>query len=242
MSGDTHEAGGMLVSILGFGFLKYNNMLLPDVPQLLQLVVMYPFVMWGSVAPDFDHHWASCPKHDYPAKIVNTGLHATAFVGRRLDKKLTKKQKQKSLLFKMCMVFYAKHRSWQTHSDLTIALLVGLEWSLLSGKILLSEVARSIALLVITGIIFGVLAHLFLDMLNPDGIHSLLLELVTKKLPIKVKTLRLVPDKSYFATGGVWEAKVLKLLLRLTYIALVVLLVFLIYPYLPFELEFRRWW
>ena len=242
MTGSTHEAGGMLVSILGFGFLKYNNLLLPDVPEVLQLVVMYPFVMWGSVAPDFDHHWASCPRHDYPAKIVNTTLHATAFIGRRLDKKLTKKQKSTSKLYKLCMIFYAKHRSWQTHSDLTIALLVLLEWSLLSGKICVSEITQSIALLVVTGVIFGVLAHLFLDMLNPDGIHSVLFGLVNKVVPIGCKRLRLVPDKPFFTTGGVWERKVLKLLLRLTYLALIVLLVFLIYPYIPFEIEFRRWW
>jgi len=242
MSGDTHEAGGMLVSILGFGFLKYNNLLLPDVSPLLQLVVMYPFVMWGSVAPDFDHHWASCPKKDYPARIVHTVLHATAPIGRRLDKKLTKKQKRESKLYKLCEIFYAKHRSWQTHSDLTVALLVLLEWLLMVGKINVGTVGLPISLLVVTGIIFGVLAHLFLDMLNPDGIHSVLFELINKVVPVGFKRLSLVPDKEYYTTGGAWELRVRKLLVRLTYIALLWLLVVLILPYLPYEVTFRRWW
>ncbi len=77
MTGKTHRQGGMLCSLVGFALLKQNGLLNPEVNELVQLLVMYPFCVWGSVASDLDHEWDSAPTKGYPDFVINKALHIT---------------------------------------------------------------------------------------------------------------------------------------------------------------------
>ena len=57
MTGNTHRAGGMLCSVVGFALLKEQGLLLPEINPCIQWLVMYPFCYWGSTASDLDHNW-----------------------------------------------------------------------------------------------------------------------------------------------------------------------------------------
>lgn len=47
------------------------------------------------------------------------------------------------------------------------------------------------------GLILGYTSHLFLDFINPSGIHL-----------IPGFKIKLVPKSSFFATGGTWETNI----------------------------------
>lgn len=249
MTGKTHRDGGMLVSIVGFAMLKHYGLLLPDVNPMLQWAVMYPFCMFGSTAPDLDHHWESCPSHDYPSKVINSALHATNGLHEAIGKKLSDREKGLSLSYKLSGILAAKHRSWQTHSDMLLMLFIYILHLVWSGGVQgISLLDQSILMLIITGLSMGILAHYILDILTPEGIHSLVLIVTNmvllrlgRKKPINTK-FHLVPKKEFFKTGGQWEQAVQKVLRWGTYIALVWLVFTLVKPYvgnlLPFTLEF----
>lgn len=249
MNAGTHRAGGLLVSVIGFAWLRYNNLLLQDVHPVAQWAVIYPFTLWGSVASDLDHHLASCPVKDYPSRAVNTVLHITKPLQKFLDNRLKPKDRERSLVYKLSELFYAKHRSWQTHSELTVILLLYLLRVLRTGNLpQFGAVDLAILTLVFTGITMGVLAHLLLDMLTNDGIWCICLVILNKLINLAFPRFKLrhkialVPDKPYFAGGGVWENKVRKLLGRLTTLALFWFLGVLILPVakelIPFEIYF----
>ena len=56
MTGKTHRVGGMLCVLGGFTILDSKGMLLGNVSPMIQLVMMYPFALYGSVVSDLDHH------------------------------------------------------------------------------------------------------------------------------------------------------------------------------------------
>ena len=250
MTGKTHRAGGMLVSILGFAYLRQHGLLLGNVNEGLQWLIMYPFCMWGSVASDLDHSWESCPMHDYPSKIVNKVLHAPKAVKDLMDATPIPSARR-SFFYKVCDCLNASHRSWQTHSDLTLFVFMFLLMCTMEGHISsFQAVDMAIARLILTGLCLGIFAHLLLDCLTPDGIwlmglvwlNWLLNWLGFKdvKLPRK---LHFVPrGLHFFDTGGVWEQWVYKVLNIVTYIALVWLLFVTLLPsisiHLPFEISF----
>lgn len=247
MTAKTHKAGGMLVSIVGFAILKEKGLLLSNVSEGLQWLVMYPMVMWGSTASDLDHHWDSCPTKDYPSKIINMALHITKPVKKSMDRTLSNREKSTSLLYRSCVLLDAKHRSWQTHSDLFLFFLLWLQHQVFMGQInCLGGVDKAILTLVLTGLCMGILAHFVLDMLTPDGIWMIGLVLLNKilkvinprkKLPEK---LHLVPKSSFFATGGAWEDFIYKVLKVLTAIAVVWFLFSLIpLDIFPYQLSFN---
>ena len=136
MTGKTHRAGGFLCSVVGFALLRENNLLLPNVNEGLQWLMMYPFCMWGSVASDLDHHWQSCPMKDPPSYVVNKLLHLTAPVQKSLEKAGDKK----SGVYKVAKTFNASHRSWQTHSDLTLFVMIGLLIAVLNNNFGLGQI------------------------------------------------------------------------------------------------------
>ena len=153
MTGGTHKAGGMLMSIVGFALLKNNNLLAQDVNLGLQWLVIYPFCMWGSVASDLDHNPNAIPMKDYPSKLVNKALHITKPI-----EDVTEGNK-KSFLYKVARFFNARHRSWQTHSDLTLGVMIFLLYNLLTVQTLgnFSITDLVILRLVLMGICIGVL-------------------------------------------------------------------------------------
>ena len=249
MTGTTHKAGGMLVSIVGFAILREKGLLLPNVNEGLQWLVMYPFTMWGSVASDLDHHWDSCPQKDYPSRLVNMALHITKPVKKSLDKTLTDSQKKHNVLYKVADTFNASHRSWQTHSDLTLFVMLYLLWSVFTGRIAgFGAVDTTIATLVLTGICLGIIAHFILDSITPEGIWLIglvilnkILELFNPRVNLPQK-FHLVPHKKFFATGGKWEQLVQKVLKVATWIALLWFFYVLASPFLseiiPFQITF----
>lgn len=248
MTGTTHRAGGVLVSIVGFTILREKGLLLPDVNEAVQWLVMYPFTMWGSVASDLDHHWESCPSKDLPSRVVNMALHITRPVKKMLDGTMSESSRQHNLFYKIVSFFNASHRSWQTHSDLTLFAMLYLLYTVWTGGVGgLNALDSSIVTLVLTGVCLGVVAHFILDMLTPEGILLVIPATINQLFQLfKVKVrlpqkLHLVPKTTFFATGGSWEQFVQKVL-KICTVLIVIWFVWVqiapvILRILPFELQ-----
>jgi hypothetical protein len=239
MTGETHRAGGMLVSIVGFEILRRNNLLLPNVNEGLQWLVMYPFTMWSSIASDLDHHWDSCPQKDYPSRLINIALHITKPIKKSLDQTLTDGQKKNNWGYKVADALNAKHRSWQTHSDLTLFVMLYILWLAFNQRIpTLGAIDSSILTLVLTGICMGIIAHFVLDMITPDGIWMIGLVILNNVLKIFNPRIRIpqklhfVPHNSFFATGGRWEQMVRQFLKFATVVSLLWLFWIILSPHL----------
>ena len=235
MMGKTHKTGGMFCAVAGFLLLKHNNLLLSDVNELVQLAVIYPFATWGSTLPDTDHDWESCPDKGVPNYLINKVLHLATPVYRRLDSTLSYHEKSRSILFKFAKIFSASHRSWQTHSDITLLAVLYLLYKVMSGSIgggTLGGVDTTILTLILAGISIGVTAHFVLDMLNYVGIWFTFGVLVNKiaKRKILPERLRLVPKLDFFSTGDGWEGLVYRLVKIATVVSVVVFLLTYIRP------------
>lgn len=252
MTGETHRAGGMLVSIVGFTLLKKNNMLLPDVNEFLQWLVIYPFCMWGSTASDLDHNWNSCPSKDIPSWFINKALHITEPVYKKLDEKLSSKEKKSSMSYKISRFLCARHRSWQTHSDLTFVSIILFLYLLINGKIGIFNAKDTMFLtLILTGICLGVAAHFILDMLTPEGVWNTLVVLLNRfifknKLPRRLEKWHFVPKLKCFATDSKWEDFIYKVLKIATVVSVIYLLLFVVFrtqflslfSLFPYRIEF----
>lgn len=180
MQGPTHRLGGITFALVGFEVMRNNDVLLPDVNPLIQLAIVYPLAQWASTLPDLDHHWESTPNKTPVTRVLHFFLHLTR----------------------------PKHRSWQTHSvSVTGALLFIMYVLAFYGMELntsLTEKDFTILQLMTGGIILGVVSHLFLDLINPSGIH----------LIPNVK-VHLVPKTTFFATGNTWETVVVSNILKI---------------------------
>lgn len=225
MTGKTHRVGGMLCVLGGFTYLESKGLLLRNVNPLLQLTVMYPFALYGSIVSDLDHNANSIPSKDIVSVAINRVLHLTS----GLNESTGGRNKVFGLLD-------AKHRSWQTHSDLfLVALMYALYQMVMETK--LATVESVIWSLVGMGFILGVISHLVLDMITPEGIWSFILVGISKVTGKKLipKKLRLVPDSKFFSTGGPWESLVRNIL----WICCVVLFIRLIYLMSPYRITFN---
>ena len=240
MTGETHKAGGMLCAMTGFLILRHNGLLLSNVNEFVQLAVMYPFAMWGSVASDLDHHWDSCPSKDPPSWVVNKLLHITTPYYHKLDELLPSSVKKRSPNYKIAKFFSANHRSWQTHSDLTLILVCGLLYSVLSGRLSnnFTSIDLCILSLMLAGLALGIVMHFILDMLTPEGVWLTCGVVINKVLSLVLKReIKLLPEKIHFvpkwrifATGSAWENFVRKILRVATYITIVYFLMFIAFP------------
>lgn len=225
MTGKTHRVGGMLCVLGGFTYLESKGLLLRNVNPLLQLTVMYPFALYGSIVSDLDHNANSIPSKDIVSVAINRVLHLTS----GLNESTGGRNKVFGLLD-------AKHRSWQTHSDLfLVALMYALYQMVMETK--LATVESVIWSLVGMGFILGVISHLVLDMITPEGIWSFILVGISKVTGKRLipKKLRLVPDSKFFSTGGPWESLVRNIL----WICCVVLFIRLIYLMTPYRITFN---
>lgn len=225
MTGKTHRVGGMLCVLGGFTYLESKGLLLRNVNPLLQLTVMYPFALYGSIVSDLDHNANSIPSKDIVSIAINRVLHLTSGLNESTGGRN-----------KVFGILDAKHRSWQTHSDLfLVALMYALYQMVMETK--LATVESVIWSLVGMGFILGVISHLILDMITPEGIWSILLVGVGRVTGSKVmpKKLRLVPDSKFFSTGGPWESLVRNIL----WICCVVLFIRLIYLMTPYRITFN---
>lgn len=225
MTGKTHRVGGMLCVLGGFTYLESKGLLLRNVNPLLQLTVMYPFALYGSIVSDLDHNANSIPSKDIVSVAINRVLHLTSGLNESTGGRN-----------KMFGLLDAKHRSWQTHSDLfLVALMYALYQMVMETK--LATVESVIWSLVGMGFILGVISHLVLDMITPEGIWSFILVGISKVTGKKLipKKLRLVPDSKFFSTGGPWESLVRNVL----WICCVVLFIRLIYLMTPYRITFN---
>lgn len=220
MTGKTHRVGGMLCVLGGFSILESKGMLLTNVNPVLQLVVMYPFAIYGSIFPDLDHGRHSIPSEDIVSVAVNRVLHAGSVIPGN--------DKEGSI----ASILNAKHRSWQTHSDLFLALILWCMYEVLtSGRIGSSE--YTILLLVGMGFLFGVVSHLVLDMLTPEGVWlvtTTVLKKVTRCKKLIPQKISFVPNTSFFRTDGMWE-RVVRRVLWLICSLLFIRILYLMSPY-----------
>lgn len=173
MMGKTHRSGGVVFMLAGFEVMRHKGWLLPDIHPLLQLGVMYPVSQWASTIPDLDHHWESTAQKSPVNWVVHRLLHTTR----------------------------PKHRSWQTHSLFFSGGLLLLLYALvLLGNHYQHGTSSTdwiIIRLLAVGFILGYASHLFLDSINPSGIHL-----------FPGYKIRFVPRTPFFATGGPWETGV----------------------------------
>lgn len=253
MTGETHRQGGLLCAVVGFVLLRKHNLLLPNVNEFVQLAVMYPFAKWGSIASDLDHHWDSCPEKDPPSWFVNKVLHLTTPLAKGLDKAGQKN----SMGYKVAKFFSASHRSWQTHSDLTLAGILYLLWAVMTNKFsnVLTSMDVSILSLMLAGICIGVIAHFILDMLTPEGvwctptvlINKMISVLSHKEKHILPEKYRFVPHMKVFATGGAWETFIRRVLKVATVVSILYVLLVIVFPdtwstikgLFPYEISFN---
>lgn len=245
MTGKTHQLGGELGAVLGFVLLKENSFLLSDANPYLQLIAMYPFSLWGAKAMDLDHHGDSLPMHDVLSVTISRVLHITYKPYKKMKEKLEsaeispsrKRKIRRSFWYKFCKWANASHRSWQTHSELVLIVLVAVLWWVINLSV---TGTTNIVLLyiMIVGAGMGMLSHLVLDALTTDGIHLVIFRLINITLLGKSKfqlpeKLHLVPKSGAFSCESNWESFIGKLLRVFTIVTLVYLVIVLEDPELP---------
>ena len=223
MTGKTHRVGGVLCALAGYTILDNKGMLISDVSPILQLTVMYPFAIYGSVVSDLDHHEQSIPSRDIVSLGINKVLHLTSGIRKRTNSKNP-----------LLGVFDAKHRSWQTHSEMFLLLMTVLSVFLIGNSS--TGATGIITRLVFTGLILGVISHLLLDMITPEGIWSIICVILNKVFKLKLpEKIHLVPKNKFFATGGKWEDMVRDLMWFISFI----LIIRILYYMSPYRINFN---
>jgi membrane-bound metal-dependent hydrolase YbcI (DUF457 family) len=217
----------MLCVLGGFTYLESKGLLLKGVDPVLQLTVMYPFAIYGSIFCDLDHGSNSIPSKDIVSVAINKVLHLTS----KANDVVGGKNPALSILD-------AKHRSWQTHSDLFLIVVMYLLYRLVSHS-RVATVEAVIISLVGMGFVLGVVSHLVLDMLTPEGIWSIILvgigKATGKKSKVLPQKISVVPDTKFFSTGGPWETLVRNVL----WCICVVLFLRIIYLMSPYRITFN---
>lgn len=234
MLGKTHRTGGITVALAGFIFLDAQGLLLPDVNPFLQLIILYAFAMYGSTWPDLDHHWGSVPSRDIFSKMCHMVLHLTTKTRKRM---LEAGANKKNLGFKLLGIFDAKHRSIQTHSDLTLVSILGLVYWLTHDGGFTGTNAALIQLIGV-GFAFGILAHLILDGITPEGVWFTSFMVINTVLRRKIlpEKVSLVPHKQFFATGNQWETIIMWVIRA----ASVLMTLYIIYISTPYQVDFAK--
>lgn len=220
MEGKTHYIGGSLGALVGFIALKENGMLLDNINPALQFSLIYPFAIYGGMVPDADHHAGSSPLRDPVGRVFNKALHVFNAPYNRMDEALSSNAKRNNLGYKLLRILKCTHRSWQTHSELTLLLLFYLLYQALTGDP--TDPNNVILSLILTGFTIGVISHIILDMLTTDGIYfatGFFIKTLFPKVPI-ITTLRIVPKTSFFGTGTPYEKTVRAIINVLQFFAL----------------------
>lgn len=240
MTGKTHRVGGVLCVLGGYTILESKGLLLGNVNPILQLAVMYPFSIYGSIASDLDHALESIPSRDIVSLAINKILHLTSGVVDKIG--------ERSTLGKILSIFDAKHRSWQTHSDLVFLLLLFFVLRLFNMDNY--SVDFVILRLIGTGFILGLVSHLILDMLTPEGVWFLIgkviifgVNLISRLVNKRIKIYKIVPRKisfvpntKFFRTGGTWEVGVRSVM----WVICVLLFFKIIYSVSPYDISFLK--
>lgn len=233
MEGKSHRVGGVLAALGGYYILQDRGFLIEGVTPLVQLAIIYPFSIVGSLLPDQDHHEESAPMKDVISMTFCKILHLTTKTRKRM---LKNGVNQKNWLYRALGVFDAKHRSWQTHSDLSFILFCWLLMVIIgeSGGLLTAE--GIIIKLISMGLVLGLVSHLILDTLTPSGVWCLLFVGINKLIGKKIlpEKIRFVPNNPFFSTGGKWE----NLWRWGMGVVSFLLFFYILYNMLPYQLEF----
>ena len=197
MLGKTHRRAGAVISLGGYLLFKQFGLLDPNLRDITELITLYAASYYGSIFADIDQPWQSCPCHDPLSRIINKGLHLTSKRLRKMREEKSDRGLKEGRVYKILSVFDARHRSWQTHSELPLLIILygliklprGFEWTMLMGFFV------------------GYLSHMFMDMLSVDGYNFLTAKILNKLLRHKVlpEKIRLVPKSKFFITDGVFE-------------------------------------
>lgn len=253
MQGATHRAGGVAACMIGYTALAAHHAPLIEAAPIASLVVLYPFALWGSTASDLDHHPGSVwdevklvgersghtiPSQDPVSRTISHILHLT--------RPLRDIAPRKSRTAQILSILDCRHRSWQTHSELPFLLLLG---ALTQLDPLTTNLGEALTQLVITGIILGLIAHLTLDLLTPEGLPfatGLFINRVILRKKILPERIKIIPhvkprrkgEPGFFSTGGTWETKVVFNILHAVNLGLLGWLIYRlgIAPYTSFQL------
>lgn len=227
MEGKTHRIGGTVCAMAGFVTLKDSGYLLSSelISPALQFLVIYTAGIYGGMWPDNDHHWESSPLKDPASWLQNKLMHIANAPYKRLDEKMSSKQKKRSMLYKTLKFMRCIHRSWQTHSEFTLLMIL---WLMMSPTLLgfTGRFDSVLWLLIVTGFGLGVISHIILDMLTTEGVRFALgvfIKVFFPNVPI-FTTIRLVPGISAFKTGSEWEMAIRKALSLIQYALLIMVL------------------
>lgn len=131
MEGKTHRLGGTVCAMAGFITLKDSGYLIQSdlISPALQFLVIYTAGIYGGMWSDNDHHWESSPLKDPASWLQNKVLHIANAPYKKLDERLSSKQKKSSVLYKTLKFMRCIHRSWQTHSEFTLLMILWLMFS-----------------------------------------------------------------------------------------------------------------
>lgn len=226
MEGKSHRIGGTVAALSGYLFLKEKGVLLsPDVASpVYQMLTIYVAGIYGGMWSDNDHHWESSPLKDPLSWVQNKILHLGNKRYKRLDKTLKGKQK-KSLHYKVAKLLACRHRSWQTHSEFTLASIL-LVFGLVNSLFANTAFNLAFSWLMMLGFFLGVLSHLVLDCLTTEGIRFASGIWLNTFFDLHIpETIRIVPKSSYFSTGSPWELAIRKWLQGLQYLLVIVVLI-----------------
>lgn len=204
MEGKSHRVGGVLAALGGYYILKEQRFLIEGVTPLVQLAIIYPFSIVGSLLPDQDHHKESAPMKDVISLTFNKVLHLTTKLRKGMR---ASGVSEKNWWYRVLGIFDAKHRSWQTHSDLSFALMCLFLLHLMSGSGGVLTAEGIILKLISMGLVLGLISHLILDMLTPSGVWCLAFVGVNRLVGHRIlpEKIRFVPNRKFFSTGGRWE-------------------------------------
>lgn len=239
MMGKTHRMGGVASALGTYLLLSSKNLLVPNVDMIYQLLVIYQFSYWGAQFADQDQNDESTPLKDPLSRLVYKALHISEFAYRPLQNKIDdestlpakRRAIKKGLPYRISSFFYAKHRSWQTHSELVIVTFIGYLYWLFNYNTSSSIENFYFAYLIMTGFIVGYLSHLFLDMLNGEGVHFItgkILNYITRKIfniAVLPEKLHLVPKTKFFRTGASWEKIVYFLVRVISWVLLAIIII-----------------
>lgn len=229
MEGKTHYIGGAVGALAGYQFMRSSGALLPSevLSPTLQLLVIYSAGLYGAQWCDIDHHIDSSPLKDPISLVMNKILHFANPHYKALDKTLTGKQKRDSLGYKWYKFLRCVHRSWQTHSEFTLILLYIL-YNLPNfvDGVMTGYIDMTLLRLIVTGLTFGVLSHIILDLFTVEGIPTAVgtfISIFYPRIPV-LKRLRLVPKSGIFVTGSRYEKIVRSLLFYVQFVLLAVVI------------------